>query len=90
MANRLTEKEVTERVDHWRDCDQSSQVACERFGIDRRSFDRFLDKYSKEVKESAISKGVFDQTKIKKIAKPKKGQVKRFILTCAQNNTDIH
>ena len=90
MANRLTEKEITERVDHWRDCDQSSQVACERFGINRRSFDRFLDKYSKAVKESAISKGVFDQTKIKKIAKPKKGQVKRFILTCAQNNTNIH
>jgi len=90
MANRLTEIEINERIEHWRECDKSSQEASKRFGIDRRSFDRFLDKYNKEVKEGAISRGEFDQTKIKRIPKPKAGEVKRFILTCAQNNTKVH
>ena len=88
MTNKLTSGEIADRIELWRECGYSSQEASKQTGIGRRAFDRFLERYVD--KDAPISKGVFDQTKIKKIAKPRKGQVKRYILTCAQNNTNIH
>lgn len=88
MSNKLTAGEIAVRLELWRECGYSSQEASKQAGVGRRSFDRFLERYAD--KDAPISKGVFDQTTIKKIAKPKKGHVKRYILTCAQNNTNIH
>ena len=66
MSNKLTAGEIAVRLELWRECGYSSQEASKQAGVGRRSFDRFLERYAD--KDAPISKGVFDQTTIKKIA----------------------
>lgn len=86
--NKLSDGEIVHRLEVYKNCGFSAQSAAKVIGITRRAFDRFLDKYGD--KDQPIPKGVFDQTKIKSIATPRKGQIKRYLLTCAQNNTKVH
>lgn len=86
-ARPLAQEEIDKRIKVWIDFGKSSTRAAEHFGIDRRGFDKFLDKYAPEAKLQSL--GQLEQTEIVKLAPPESGCT-RYLLTCAQNGTKIH
>ena len=88
MPARLTKEEIERRLDIWRNqCGRSSHRAAEIVGVDRRAFDRMVDRYASEEKKASL--GQLEQTEIVDLPLPTKG-CKRYLLTCAQNNTNVH
>jgi len=87
MARNLTPEEIEERLQIWREHGRSNQKTAEHLGVDRRTVDKFIHRHATE--EKMISLGQLEQTEAVKLLPPKKG-CKRYLLTCAQNNTSIH
>lgn len=86
---RLSPEVIEERLRIWEECGRSSNQAAKIVGIDRRAFDMFLDRYAQEQKDHQTPMvGELVQTKIIDLGIPKK--TRRYLLTCAQNNTRIH
>jgi len=83
----LDQSEIDHRLKVWVECGKSSKQASEILGMDRRGFDRFLDKYARDDKLQSL--GQLEQTEIVNLALPKTG-CKRYLLTCAQSNTAVH
>tara|TARA_R110000751_G_scaffold251430_1_gene350883 strand:- start:5264 stop:6871 length:1608 start_codon:yes stop_codon:yes gene_type:complete len=83
----LTQEEIDRRIKIWRECGQSSKQAAPIAGVTRRVFDKFLIRHARE--ERLVTLGQLAQTQSIKRELPAKG-CKRYLLTCAQNNTDIH
>jgi len=87
MAANLTQKQIDERLQIWRECGMSSRKAAPIIGVTRRSLDKMISRHATE--EKLISLGQLEQTEAVRRESPKKG-CKRYLLTCAQNNTAIH
>lgn len=85
MATRLTQDEIRRRIRRWHELGCSARKLAKELGINRRSIDKMLTRYATE--EKIVSLGFIEQTETIKKPLPKKGEVKRYILTCAQNNT---
>jgi hypothetical protein len=63
MPARLTKEEIERRLDIWRNqCGRSSHRASEIVGVDRRAFDRMVDRYASEEKKASL--GQLEQTEI--------------------------
>ena len=87
MPPKLTTDQIQERLNLWRDLGCSSSKLADALGMDRRVIDRFLDRHARE--EKIVSMGFIEQTTPVKKHLPKKGKVKRYLLSCAQNNTEV-
>ncbi len=83
----LTKEEIARRVKVWLDCGMSSQKAAKELKLNRRNFDRFLDRHAEALKKQSL--GQLEQTDIVTEPLPKTG-CKRYLLTCAQNSTKAH
>ena len=89
MSSRLSNEVIAERLAVWEKHGRSAQKAAFELGIARRTMDTFLDKYASAAKAQPTF-GQLDQTKIQHVDAPKKGEAKRYLVTCAQNNTKVH
>ena len=85
-------EEVKRRLAVWERHGRSANQAALEIGISRRTFDKFIDRYASELKvhnsDSAPMLGQFSQTDVVDHGKPR--ETKRYLLTCAQNNTRIN
>ena len=87
MSAPLDQEEIDRRLKIWVEHGRSSRRAADVLGIDRRRMDRFLNQHAKEEKLQSL--GQLEQTEIVKLDLPESG-CKRYLLTCAQNNTAVH
>ena len=87
MAKKITEEEISRRLQVWAECGYSSNKAAKIIGINRRGFDRFLDQYAMTDKKASL--GFIEQTNPVIRDVPAK-RVKRYLLTCGQNATAVH
>lgn len=81
---------VEHRLQVWREHGHSSNKAAQVCGVDRRTFDKFLDRYAGSERAENHAHGYLAQTEAEALPLPPKGGVARYILTSAQNNTKAH
>lgn len=74
-------------LDEWEDCEGNITECAKRAGVDRRSAQRILQKFG-------LNLPIFEGTNtgIKPIIRslPPPGQIKRYIISCAQSNTPVY
>jgi hypothetical protein len=81
---------IQHRLEVWQSCGFSANKAARELGIDRRTMDVFLDRHASDIKTQKVQPmvGELSQTDILDHGTP--STTKRYLLTCAQNNTRVH
>jgi len=87
----ISDDEIQHRLKVYAECGFSAKRTAKALGLNRRTIDKFLDRYAHTAKHEELSGemlGSLAQTQIKNLGVPR--QTTRYLFTCAQNNTRVH
>lgn len=86
----LNVSELQDVMHAYRQCDGNAALAAEYLGLNRQTFRNRLMEARRRADECSVVVGQANAVNPVVLPLPKRGQVKRYMLSCAQNCTHVH